>query len=105
MPLLEVQNVRRSFGGLLAHYTVHPASFWFQFVANLIPYSWAKSWHLQLAIFWIATAWLATGLFIAPAISRPICSDFCAESRMRLSARRFIRPVSASVTDSSRVCW
>ncbi len=28
-----------------------------------------RTWHTQLAIFWIATAWLATGLFIAPAVS------------------------------------
>jgi nitric oxide reductase subunit B len=28
-----------------------------------------RTWHLQLGIFWIATAWLATGLFVAPAVS------------------------------------
>jgi nitric oxide reductase subunit B len=28
-----------------------------------------RTWHTQLAVFWIATAWLATGLYIAPAIS------------------------------------
>src|SRR5262249_47080626 len=27
-----------------------------------------RTWHLQLGIFWIATAWLATGLFVAPAV-------------------------------------
>ena len=30
-----------------------------------------RTWHTQLGIFWIATAWLATGLFIAPAV----CGD------------------------------
>jgi nitric oxide reductase subunit B len=34
----------------------------------LIPYSWAKSWHLQLAIFWIATTWVATGIYLAPIV-------------------------------------
>jgi len=29
----------------------------------------ARTWHTQLGIFWIATSWLATGLFIAPAVS------------------------------------
>jgi nitric oxide reductase subunit B len=29
----------------------------------------ARTWHTQLGIFWIATAWLATGLFVAPAVS------------------------------------
>jgi nitric oxide reductase subunit B len=39
------------FGGLLAHYAIHPGSFYFPFVAKLIPYTWAKSWHLQLMVF------------------------------------------------------
>ncbi|HET9451366.1 MAG TPA: cbb3-type cytochrome c oxidase subunit I, partial [Aggregicoccus sp.] len=34
-----------------------------------LPYSVTRSWHTQLGIFWIATAWLATGLFIGPAVS------------------------------------
>jgi nitric oxide reductase subunit B len=34
-----------------------------------MPYSVTRTWHTQLGIFWIATAWLATGLFIAPAVS------------------------------------
>ncbi|HEY9870876.1 MAG TPA: cbb3-type cytochrome c oxidase subunit I, partial [Candidatus Obscuribacterales bacterium] len=36
---------------------------------QVLPYSVARTWHTQLGIFWIATAWLATGLFVAPAIS------------------------------------
>lgn len=58
--------LQTSFGGLLAHYTIHPASFYLQFVADIIPYSWAKSWHLQLAIFWIATTWVASAIYMAP---------------------------------------
>jgi nitric oxide reductase subunit B len=58
--------LQTSFGGLLAHYTIHPASFYLQFVGDLIPYSWAKSWHLQLAIFWIATTWVASAIYLAP---------------------------------------
>lgn len=53
-------------GGLLAHYTVNPGSFYFQIVSKVIPYSWAKSWHLQLAIFWIATTWVASAIYLAP---------------------------------------
>lgn len=56
-------------GGLMAHYTVHPDSFYgLDFVANFIPYNWVKSWHLQLAIFWIATSWIGTTLFVAPRV-------------------------------------
>ncbi|MDZ7294337.1 MAG: cbb3-type cytochrome c oxidase subunit I, partial [candidate division KSB1 bacterium] len=58
--------LQTSYGGLLAHYTVHPGSFWVSWIAKLMPYSWAKSWHLQLAIFWIATTWVASAIYLAP---------------------------------------
>src|SRR5690606_25924423 len=38
-------------------------------LADILPYSVLRTWHTQLGIFWIATAWLATGLFVAPAVS------------------------------------
>lgn len=60
--------VQTSFGGLLAHYTVHPGTFYFPIIAKVIPYSWAKSWHLQLAIFWIATTWVASAIYLAPIV-------------------------------------
>ncbi len=60
--------VQTCFGGLLAHYTVHPGTFYLDFVGKLIPYSWAKSWHLQLAIFWIATTWVASAIYLAPIV-------------------------------------
>lgn len=56
------------FGGLLAHYTVHPGSFFFQAVARFIPFSWAKTWHLQLGIFWIAVAWVGSALYLGPLV-------------------------------------
>jgi len=60
--------VQTSFGGLLAHYTIHPGSFYFDFVAKIIPYNLAKTWHLQLMVFWIATTWLASAIYLAPII-------------------------------------
>lgn len=60
--------VQTAFGGLLAHYTVHPGTFYLDFVGKVIPYSWAKSWHLQLAIFWIATTWIASSIYLAPIV-------------------------------------
>jgi nitric oxide reductase subunit B len=60
--------LQTSMGGLLAHYTIHPASFFIPQVAKLIPYSWAKTWHLQLMVFWIATTWLASAIYLAPII-------------------------------------
>ncbi|MBN1612099.1 MAG: cbb3-type cytochrome c oxidase subunit I [Polyangiaceae bacterium] len=58
--------IQTTFGGLLAHYTVHPGTFYLSIVGESIPYSWAKSWHLQLAIFWIATTWVASAIYLAP---------------------------------------
>ena len=33
---------------------------------RLKPYAVTRTWHTQLAVLWIATAWLATGLYVAP---------------------------------------
>lgn len=56
-------------GGLMAHYTVSPQSFFgMDFIAKFIPYTWVKTWHLQLAVFWIAVSWIGTTLFVAPRV-------------------------------------
>lgn len=56
-------------GAVVAHYGVEGSGFYGIPLAEWIPYSVARTWHTQLGIFWIATAWLATGLFVAPAVS------------------------------------
>ncbi len=56
-------------GGVTAHYGVEGSGFYGIPLAEWLPYAVTRTWHTQLAIFWIATAWLATGLFIAPAVS------------------------------------
>ncbi len=56
-------------GIITAHYGVEGLGFYGFPLADVLPYSISRTWHIQLAIFWIATSWLATGLFIAPAIS------------------------------------
>jgi nitric oxide reductase subunit B len=55
-------------GALTAHYTVEGDSFFGIPVAQWIPYAVSRTWHVQLAVFWIATAFLAVGLFLAPAV-------------------------------------
>jgi len=60
--------LQTNLGGLLAHYTIHPGSFFLPFVAQLVPYSLAKTWHLQLMVFWIATTWMASAIYLAPII-------------------------------------
>jgi len=56
-------------GVLTAHYGVEGSGFYGFPLADYLPYSVTRTWHTQLGIFWIATAWLATGLFMAPAVS------------------------------------
>jgi nitric oxide reductase subunit B len=56
-------------GGVTAHYGVEGSGFYGIPLAEWLPYAVTRTWHTQLGIFWIATAWLATGLFVAPAIS------------------------------------
>jgi nitric oxide reductase subunit B len=56
-------------GVITAHYSVEGDGFYGIDIASFIPYSITRTWHIQLAIFWIATSWLATGLYIAPSLS------------------------------------
>ena len=56
-------------GGLCAHYRAEPANFFGFNVSGLMPYNVARTWHVQLAIFWVATSYLAAGIFLAPLIS------------------------------------
>jgi nitric oxide reductase subunit B len=56
-------------GVVVAHYGVEGNGFYGIPLAEILPYSVARTWHLQIGIFWIATAWLAAGLYISPAVS------------------------------------
>jgi len=56
-------------GVITAHYGVEGQGLYGIPLANILPYSISRTWHVQLAIFWIATSWLATGLYYAPVIS------------------------------------
>lgn len=57
------------FGVITAHYGVEGNMFYGMKLGAILPYSVSRTWHVQLALFWIATSWLATGLYIAPAVS------------------------------------
>jgi nitric oxide reductase subunit B len=55
-------------GALTAHYTIEGDSFFGIPLAKILPYSITRTWHVQLAVFWIATAFLAAGLYLSPAV-------------------------------------
>lgn len=56
-------------GVVTAHFGVEGQHFYGLPLGEFLPYSVARTWHVQLAVLWIAVAWLATGLYIAPAVS------------------------------------
>ncbi|MFA5713088.1 MAG: nitric-oxide reductase large subunit, partial [Bacteroidales bacterium] len=56
-------------GIITAHYGVEGNKLYGIDLTKLLPYSISRTWHLQLAIFWIATSWLATGLYMTPIIA------------------------------------
>ncbi|MGG4245115.1 nitric-oxide reductase large subunit [Bacillus licheniformis] len=61
--------VQAMFGALLAHYYIEPDSFFgIDWIRELLPFSISKGFHLQLAIFWIATSWLGMGIYAAPLV-------------------------------------
>jgi len=60
--------VQVALGALTAHYTVEGQGFFGLPLADYLPYALTRTWHIQTAVFWIATAFLAAGLFLAPVI-------------------------------------
>lgn len=56
-------------GAITAHYGVEGQGFYGIPLDRYLPYAITRTWHLQIAIFWIATSWLATGLYVGPAVS------------------------------------
>jgi nitric oxide reductase subunit B len=56
-------------GALVAHYRADPASFYGLDLSRVLPSNLVRTWHLQLALFWIATCFVAGALFLAPSVS------------------------------------
>ncbi|MGA9363712.1 MAG: cbb3-type cytochrome c oxidase subunit I [Bacteroidota bacterium] len=59
-------------GGGTAHFRADPHGFYGLDLAPLFSSQILRTWHLQLAIFWIATAYVAGGLLLAPALGGSI---------------------------------
>lgn len=56
-------------GAITAHYGVEGSGLYGFPLDKFLPYSLTRTYHVQLGIFWIATSWLATGLYMGPAVS------------------------------------
>jgi nitric oxide reductase subunit B len=56
-------------GGASQHYRADISNFFGLDLARILPFNVARTWHLQLAIFWVATSYLAAGIFLVPMIA------------------------------------
>ncbi len=56
-------------GGSIQHYRAEITDFFGIDLARVLPFNVARTWHLQLAIFWVATSFLAAGIFVAPMVA------------------------------------
>jgi nitric oxide reductase subunit B len=55
-------------GGAVAHYRADPSSFFGFDLERIFPSNLMRTWRLQLAIFWIATAYVAAALFLGRSV-------------------------------------
>jgi len=55
-------------GGALAHYRAEPGSFYGFDLASFLPSTILRTWHLQAGLFWIVTAYVGGGLFLASSL-------------------------------------
>jgi len=56
-------------GGATVHFMVEEGGFFGIDLPRLLPYNLTRTWHLQMAIFFVATAYLGAGIFLAPLIA------------------------------------
>jgi len=57
-------------GIVTAHYAVEGQGLYGLPLAEYFPYAVTRSWHTQLAVLWIATGFLAGGLYVGPLLSK-----------------------------------
>lgn len=62
--------VQTLLGGATEHYRADIQSFFGFDLGRVLPFNVVRTWHLQLAIFWVSTSYLASGIFLAPIIAR-----------------------------------
>jgi len=58
------------FGAGVAHYRADPGTFYGVDLAAYFPSNLLRTWHLQSAVFWISTSYVAGALFVAELLGR-----------------------------------
>ncbi len=73
-------------GGATAHYRADPGSFYGFRLESIFPSNLMRTWHLQSAIFWIATAYAAAALFLGRTLRRDEPRGFAAWAHILFAA-------------------
>ncbi len=61
--------VQTLLGGATEHYRADLQTFFGINLGKILPFNVVRTWHLQLSIFWVATSYLASAIFLAPMIA------------------------------------
>jgi nitric oxide reductase subunit B len=61
--------VQALLGGASEHYRADLQTFFGIDLGRFLPFNVVRTWHLQLCIFWVATSFLAAGIFLTPMIA------------------------------------
>ena len=85
-------------GAAAQHYRAEIDSFFGFDLARWFPYNLMRTWHVQLALFWVATSFVAAGIFLAPMIART-----GAQAPGQACLRPARRPRSGGVRNADRV--
>jgi nitric oxide reductase subunit B len=56
-------------GGATEHYRAEITNFFGFDLARVLPFNIARTWHVQLSLLWVSTAFLAAGIFLVPMIT------------------------------------
>lgn len=62
-------TIQTLLGGAVEHYRADLSNFFGLDLARVLPFNIARTWHIQLAIFWVATSYLAAGIFLVPMVT------------------------------------
>ena len=77
-------------GGGVAHYRSEPGDFYGLDLSVIFPSNLLRTWHLQTAIFWIATCFVAGALFVATLLGRGVPSFYRLGMNVLFAALAFV---------------
>jgi len=78
-------------GAASQHYRTEISGFFGFDLAAILPYNLMRTWHVQLALFWVSTSFIAAGIFLAPMIAR---REPRHQGKLIPSETRWTRPTS-----------